>query len=95
MAPIQIKYPPGGTKFLRSLIAHSIKEGDCYDAWKFVACHFENGSYHFKGIYFNQYYSKVTHADSFRINIAIADMHGLTTRILDVSNAFQNTNFPI
>ena len=33
--------------------------------------------------------------DSFIINIAIASMHRLTARILDVSNAFQNTNVPI
>ena len=35
------------------------------------------------------------HADSFRIYIAIAYMHRLTARILDVSNEFQNTNVPI
>ena len=38
-APIPIKYLPEGTKILQSLIAPSIKEGDCYDAWKFVARH--------------------------------------------------------
>ena len=37
----------------------------------------------------------MAHADSFRINIAIAYMHRLTARILDVINAFQNTNVPI
>ena len=37
----------------------------------------------------------VAHADSFIINIAIASMHKLTSRILDVSNAFQNTNVPL
>ena len=37
----------------------------------------------------------MAHADSFRINIAIASIHRLTARILDVSNAFQNTKFPI
>ena len=37
----------------------------------------------------------MAHADSFRINIAIASMHRLTARILDVSNAFQNKNVPI
>ena len=42
-----------------------------------------------------QLYSLLTHADSFRINIAIVFMHRLTARILDVSNAFQNTNVPI
>ena len=35
------------------------------------------------------------HSDSFRINIAIASMHRLAARILDVSNAFKNTNVPI
>ena len=53
-APIPMKYLPKGTKFLRSLIAPSIKEGDCSDAWKFVARHFENGSSRIKGIYFDQ-----------------------------------------
>ena len=37
----------------------------------------------------------MAHDDSFIINIAIASMHRLTARILDVSNAFQNTNVPI
>ena len=37
----------------------------------------------------------MAHADSLRINIAIADMHILTARNLDVSNAFQNKKFPI
>ena len=37
----------------------------------------------------------MAHADSFRINIAIAYINILTARILDVSNAFQNTNVPI
>ena len=37
----------------------------------------------------------MAHADSFIINIAIASIHRLNERILDVSNAFQNTNFPI
>ena len=35
------------------------------------------------------------HADSFRINISIAAMHRITASILDVSNAFHNTNVPI
>ena len=51
-APIPIKSLPKGKKFLRSLIAPSIKEGDCYDAWKFVARHCANGSYQIKGIAF-------------------------------------------
>ena len=37
----------------------------------------------------------MAHDDSFIINISISSMHMLTARILDVSNAFQNTNFPI
>ena len=37
----------------------------------------------------------MSHSDSFRINIAIASIHILTSIILDVSNAFQNTNIPI
>ena len=37
----------------------------------------------------------MAHVDSFRINIAISDMHRLTARILDVSNAFKNKNVPI
>ena len=89
-ATIPIKYPPEGTKVLRSLIAPSIKEGDCSDAWKFVARNCANGSSQIKGIYFDQPYSPVVHAESFRINIAISSMHRLTVRILYVSNVFQN-----
>ena len=37
----------------------------------------------------------MSHADSFKINIAIVSMHILTDSTLDVSNAFQNTNVPI
>ena len=44
---------------------------------------------------FYQSYSPVAHSESIRINIAIASMHRLTARILDVSNAIQNTNVPI
>ena len=36
-APIPIKSLPEGTKVRRSLVAPSIKEGDCSDAWKFFA----------------------------------------------------------
>ena len=57
--------------------------------------HFVNGSSQIKSIYFDQSYSPVIHTDSFRINIAIACMHRLTARILDINNAFQNTNVPI
>ena len=59
------------------------------------ARHCANGSSQIKGIGFYPSYSPVAHADSFRINIAIASMHRLTARILDVSNEFQNTNVPI
>ena len=68
-APIPIKSLPEETKVLRSLIASSIKEGDCSDAWKFVARHCANGSYHIKDIDFDQSYSPVAHADFFRINL--------------------------
>ena len=94
-APIPIKPLPEGTKVLRSLIALSIKEGDCSDAWIFVASNCGNRSSQIKGIDFDQSYSPVAHTDSFRINIAIASMNRLTVRILYVSNEFQNTNVPI
>ena len=45
--------------------------------------------------WFDQYYSPVTHAEYFIINIPIVDMHRLTIRILDVSIEFQNMNVPI
>ena len=61
----------------------------------FFARHCANGSSQIKGINFDQSNSPVEHADSFRINIDIADMHRLTARILDVSNAFQTKNVPI
>ena len=93
--PIPIKSLPEGTKCLRSLIAPSIKECDCSDAWKFVALHCANGSSHIKGVYFDQSSIPVVHADSFRIKFSIASMHRLTDRILDVSNSFHNTNVPI
>ena len=54
-----------------------------------------NGNSQIKGVCFDQSYSPVAHADSFRINTDITSMHRLTGSILDVSNAFQNTNFPI
>ena len=52
--PIQIKSLPEVTKVLCSLISTSIKEGDCSDAWKFVARYCANGISHIKGIYFDQ-----------------------------------------
>ena len=36
----------------------------------------------------------MAYSDSFRINIAIADTHCLTSRILDVSNSFHDINVP-
>ena len=41
-APKPIKYFPEGTNVLYSLIAPSITEGNCSDAWKFVARHCAN-----------------------------------------------------
>ena len=92
---IPIKYLPEGTKSLCSVISPSTKEGDCSDAWKFVARHCANGSFNIKVIDIYQSYIQVAHAESFRIKISIASMHRLTARILDVSYAFQNTNIPI
>ena len=60
-ASTQIKYLPEGTKILRSLISTSIKECDCSDAWKFVAPHCANVSFHIKDIDFDQSYSPVEH----------------------------------
>ena len=57
--------------------------------------HCANGISHINGIDFDRSYSPVSHADSLRIYIAIANMHRLTSRVLDISNAFQNTNVPI
>ena len=93
--PIPIKSLPEGTKVLHSLIDTSIKKGDCYDACIFVSHHYANRSYHIQVIGFYKSYSPVEHADSLIINISIADMHRITTIIFDVSNAFQNKNFPI
>ena len=93
--PVPIIYLCDVTTFLCSLISPSINEIDCYVAWKFVARHCANGSSRILGICFYYLYSPVAHAGSFRINIAIASIHILTARILDVSNAFKNTNFTI
>ena len=82
-------------KSLYSLIYQIIKEGKCYDAWKFVEKHCANGSYKIQGIDFDQSYSPVAHADFFIINITITDMHRFTVRIFYVSNASHNTIFPI
>ena len=93
MARIPIKSLTDGTTSLHSLIYIGNKEGECSDACKFVARHCANMSYHIKGIDFDQSYSPMAHADSFRININIMDIHKLTARILDVSDAFQNKTF--
>ena len=94
-ATIKIKSLPEVTKFLYLLFSPSIKEYDCSDAYIFVTHHCENGISIIKGIGFYIYYSSVAHAESFRIDIAIADMHIFTDRILDVSNEFQNTDVSI
>ena len=75
--------------------APSINEGDFSDAWIFFARRCANGSSQIKGIYFDQSYIPVAHTDSFRIKIAIADIHRLTAMILYVSNIFHNTNVTI
>ena len=94
-ATMPIKSLPKVTIVLHSLIAPSIKDGDCSDACTFFARHCENGSSHIKDIDFDQYYSPVSHSDSFIINFSIADMNRITARILDFSNEFQNKNVPI
>ena len=94
MDPISIKSLPEGEKVLHSIIAPSIKEGDCSYEWKFVAHHGANGISKIKGIDFDQSYSTVGHYDSFRINISIAAMNRLTARVLDFSHSFQNKMFP-
>ena len=83
---IPIKSLTEGTKVPRSLIAPSIREGEYSDAWNFFGCHCKNGSSQIKGIDLDQLYSPVAQADLLRINIAIASMHLLTVRILDVSS---------
>ena len=93
--PIPIKYLPGRKNILHSLIDTSIKEGDCYDKWKYFAFNCENGSSNIQGIDFDHSYSPVEDSDSFRTNISIADMHRFTAKILNVINAFQNKNIPI
>ena len=60
-----------------------------------ISLHCANGSSQIKVINFDQSKSPVEHADSFRINISIANMHRLTAMILDVSNEFQTKNVPI
>ena len=95
MASIPIKYLPDGTKLLHYLIAPGIKEGDCYDAWKFIANHCANESYQTKGIEFDESYIPLAYAESFRIKISIAPIHRLTVSILDVSNYYQKKRFQL
>ena len=92
MDHIQIKYLFGVTKVLCSLIVPIIKEGDCYDTWKFVAHQCVNGSSQTQGVDFDNYYSTVAHSDSFRINIAISAMNRITARIFDFRNDTQDKN---
>ena len=93
--PTPIKYLPDRTKILHSLIDPIIKEDECSDACIFVSHHYANRSSQIQSIYFDNSYSPLAHADSFRMNIFIADMHKLTDRILDSSNTFRNKNVPI
>ena len=93
LAPIPIKYLPEGKKTSINSFLLVLRKV-FYDAWKFVAHHCANGSYHIKGIDFDQPYSPVAHADSFRINISTVDIHILTAIILYAINAFQNKKFP-
>ena len=70
-------------------------EGYCSGVRQFVVRHCSNGSSQINGIDFYLSYSLVAHADLFKTNIDIVDMHRLTARTLDVINAFQNTRVPI
>ena len=94
-APIPIKSLPEVKKVHHSLIAPSIKEFECSGIWKCVTCHCANGSSQIKDFDFDQSYIPVVHSDSFIFEISIADIHRLTARILYISNAFNNTYFPI
>ena len=86
LSPISIKYLPYVTNVSLSLISTNIKEGDCSNAWKFVARHIVNGVSQIQGFDFDQSYLTMAHGDSFIINIATTAMHRLTVRIFDVSN---------
>ena len=80
---------------MNSLIDPRIKEYDCSNRWEKNSHHCANVSYHIQCIDYYQSYSPVAHEDSIRINISIVAMHRFTASILDVSNAFHNTNVPI
>ena len=95
LSPILIKSLPEGTKVVHSIIDPSIKEGGYSDAWKYVKHHCANGGSQIQGIDFDQYYSPVVHADSFKINISTAALHRLFASILDVGNEFHGKNVPI
>ena len=90
--PITITFLHDGRKFLDSIIATSIKAGICSDACKFISCQCANESYLIQDVDFDQSYSPVAHDDSSRINIASVAMHIITSKILNVSNDFQNRN---
>ena len=90
-----MKYIYKGTIVLHSLIAHSIKGGDCSDACNFIARHCANASSQIHGIDFDPDYSPVTHADQLRVKISIVSINMLTAMILDVSNASKNKSFTI
>ena len=49
-------------KSLHYIIDPGIKEGDCSDAWKFVAQHCKNGISHIQGIDLDQKYSPIAYA---------------------------------
>ena len=54
---------PEGKKLLLSLISPSIKEGDCSDAWKFIARNYKNGHSRIQGIDFDQSYIPLAHTE--------------------------------
>ena len=49
----------------------------------------------YQSLWFYQPNSPVSYSDLFGVNIPIAPMHRITTIILDVSNDFHNTDYPI
>ena len=88
--PMPIKFLPDGIKVLCSLIASSVKEGNCSNSWEFLENHCATGSSQIQCINFDQSYSPVAYYYPLRINVSIMDMHRLTSRVLDVSHSFQN-----
>ena len=63
-------------------------KGDYSDAWKKFARHCADAIYHIEGICVYQYYGTVERIYSFRINISIADVYRISTRIVYVRNFF-------